>query len=120
MPLSCAGLEYVAHVTELEEDVDGTIALLREAAGDLEIVACLAGGEAGVDFADVVSERMGLLSNGTDVPNRRDKKIQQELIAAAGMRSVRQAGGDQFEHVESFLKDGIVSTCRQADGIGGK
>lgn len=104
VPLSCAGLEYFAQVTELENDVDGTIALLRKTAGDLTIVACLAGGEAGVDFADVVSERMGLLSNGTDIPNRRDKKIQQELIAAAGMRSVRQAGGDKFEDVDAFLK----------------
>jgi hypothetical protein len=104
VPLSCAGLEYVAEITQIPDQVDATIELLRQTAGDLEIVACLAGGEAGVDFADVLSERMGLLSNGTDVPNRRDKKIQQELIAAAGMRSVRQAGGDKFEHVESFLK----------------
>lgn len=86
VPLSCAGLEYVAEITQIPDQVDATIELLRQTAGDLEIVACLAGGEAGVDFADVLSERMGLLSNGTDVPNRRDKKIQQELIAAAGVR----------------------------------
>lgn len=104
VPLSCAGLEYFAEVTELENDVEGTIALLQKTAGEKTIVACLAGGEAGVDFADVVSERMGLLTNGTDIPNRRDKKIQQELIATTGMRSVRQAGGDKFEDVEAFLK----------------
>jgi len=104
VPLACAGLEYFAEVTEMENDVQGTIDLLQKTAGDLTIVACLAGGEAGVDFADVVSERMGLLTNGTGIANRRDKKIQQELIAATGMRSVRQAGGDKFEDVDAFLK----------------
>jgi biotin carboxylase len=43
-------------------------------------------------------------TNGTDIPNRRDKKIQQELIQAAGLRSVRQAGGRQFAQVEQFLQ----------------
>jgi biotin carboxylase len=47
---------------------------------------------------------MVLLSNGTDVPNCHDKKIQQKFIAAAGMHSVWQASGDKFEYVESFLK----------------
>jgi hypothetical protein len=86
VPLSCAGLEYVAEITQIPDQVDATIELLRQTAGDLEIVACLAGGEDGMDFANVLSECMGLLSNGTDVPNRHDKKIQQELIAAAGVR----------------------------------
>ena len=45
-----------------------------------------------------------MLTNGTDIPNRRDKKIQQELAAAAGLRSVRQAGGIHFSDVEDFLK----------------
>lgn len=104
VPLICAGLEYYAEVTEIENDVDGTIALLRKSAGDLTIVACIAGGEAGVDFADVVSKKMGLLTNGTQIANRCDKKLQQELIAATGLRSVRQAGGDKFEDVEAFFK----------------
>jgi len=104
VPLACAGLEYYAVVEEIENDVDGTIALLRKAAGDLTIVAAIAGGEAGVDYADVLSEKLGLLTNGTQIPNRRDKKVQQELIAASGMRSVRQAGSDKFEDVEAFLK----------------
>jgi hypothetical protein len=103
VPLSCAGLEYVTEITQIPDQVDATIELLRQTAGDLEIVACLAGGEDGMDFADVLSECMGLLSNGTDVPNCRDKKIQQELIAAAGVRSVRQAGG------KKSLKNKFVS-----------
>lgn len=47
---------------------------------------------------------MGLRTNGTDIPNRRDKKLQQELIKEKGLRSVRQAGGDKYEDVEEFLR----------------
>ena len=40
----------------------------------------------------------------TEIPNRRDKKLQQELIRDLGLRSVRQAGGKEFSEVESFLR----------------
>ena len=112
VPLSCAKeLRYVCEIDE-RETLDATMDEIHrqaETAG-LDFVACLAGGEAGVDFADVLSEAMGLLSNGTlhgdngEVLNRRDKQIQQELLRAAGMRAVRQAGSDKFEDVEEFLR----------------
>jgi biotin carboxylase len=102
VPQSCQGsLHYYDEVDELET-LDETVAALE--AVPHNVVACLAGGEAGVDFADALSERMGLLTNGTDIPNRRDKKIQQELIKAAGLRSVRQAGGSEFDQVKDFLE----------------
>ena len=37
------------------------------------ISCCFAGGEAGVDVADALSEYLGLQSNGTGIENRRDK-----------------------------------------------
>jgi hypothetical protein len=111
VPLSCAKeLKYVREVEE-QDALELTVAEVERhaAAANLEIVACLAGGEAGVDVADVLSEAMGLLSNGTllvngQVLNRRDKKVQQELLRDAGMRAVRQAGSDKFEDVEEFLR----------------
>ncbi len=116
VPLSCAGLEYVAEITQIPDQVDATIELLRQTAGDLEIVACLAGGEDGMDFANVLSECMGLLSNGTDVPNRHDKKIQQELIAAAGVRMSDKPVETSWA-CWTFPKDGILSSRGQANGI---
>jgi biotin carboxylase len=65
---------------------------------------CTAGGEAGVDLADALSEKLELRTNGTAIPNRRDKKLQQELCRDAGLRSVRQAGGSKFDEVEHFLR----------------
>jgi biotin carboxylase len=44
------------------------------------------------------------LTNGTHIPQRRDKKLQQELVKAAGLRSVRQAGGKTLAEVEHFLR----------------
>lgn len=111
VPLSCIKeLKYVCEIEE-QQTLQLTLEEIKRRTNDanLEVVACLAGGEAGVDVADVVSEAMGLLSNGTlvvddEILNRRDKKVQQELLRSAGMRSVRQSGSDKFEDVEQFLR----------------
>mmetsp|Transcript_22510 Transcript_22510/g.45033 ORF Transcript_22510/g.45033 Transcript_22510/m.45033 type:complete len:968 (+) Transcript_22510:360-3263(+) len=102
-PTAAGKMKYYAEITECESLAD-TVQTIYKAAGNLRVVACLAGGEAGVDCADIVSERMSLRTNGTGIPNRRDKKVQQEIIRDAGMRSVRQAAGKKFEDVEAFLK----------------
>lgn len=103
IPQSCGRMDYYAEVDEAET-LEATEEVLRRVVGNNEIVACIAAGEAGVDFADAMSEYLGLMTNGTDIPNRRDKKLQQELIRKVGLRSVRQAGGPKFEDVEQFLK----------------
>eukprot|EP00934_Nitzschia_sp_Nitz4_P008718 Nitzschia sp. Nitz4//scaffold4_size323378//113963//117664//NITZ4_000649-RA/size323378-snap-gene-0.451-mRNA-1//-1//CDS//3329553366//8708//frame0 len=103
VPLSCGKLNYFAEIEEAET-LEATIDLLNKKAGKLRLVACLAGGEAGVDLADALSERLKLRTNGTSIANRRDKKVQQDIIKKHGLRSVRQAGSDNFEEVEEFLK----------------
>jgi len=103
-PVAAGEMKYFAEVDE-REDLADTVKAIYEAAGPtFRVVACLAGGEAGVDCADAVSERMNLRTNGTHIANRRDKKVQQELIRDAGMRSVRQAAGSKWEHVVDFLE----------------
>ena len=103
VPLSCENLNYFAEVQD-EGNLGDTVKAIYKAAGKYRVVTVIAGGEAGVDMADALSERMNVRTNGTDIPNRRDKKLQQELIKKAGLRSVRQAGGDKFSDVEHFLK----------------
>lgn len=105
VPLSCAGISYHAEVNE-GEDHGETIRELYKAAGTYKIVSCIAGGEAGVDAADVLSERLMVRTNGASgvFANRRDKKVQQELIRDFGLRSVRQAAGKTFSDVEEFLR----------------
>ena len=106
VPQSCGTMNYIAQV---DEPAEGGLKAVSDAintaiGADKSVIACLAGGEAGVDLADSLSEFLGLLTNGTEIPNRRDKKIQQELIRKMGLRSVRQAGGDKLEDVDAFLK----------------
>lgn len=103
VPQSCGSMNYLAQVDEIG-DLAETADAVTKAAGGRTIAACLAGGEAGVDLADALSEYLKVRTNGTEIPNRRDKKIQQELIRKTGLRSVRQAGGVKFEEVEPFLK----------------
>jgi len=102
-PTSCNELEYISELIEQPAIPDTAIAV-KAAAGDLRLIACMVGGESGVPLADALSEHLGLRTNGTQIPQRRDKKLQQELVKAAGLRSVRQAGGTKFEDVEGFLK----------------
>lgn len=103
VPASCGYMDYFAEVDEADSLEETKASILTATAGH-ELAACVAGGEAGVDFADVLSEYLGLLTNGTQIPNRRDKKLQQELIKKIGLRSVRQAGSDNFSEVEPFLR----------------
>lgn len=103
VPLSCRKLNYLAEVEE-SETLAKTSQSIYEAVGSLRVVACLAGGEAGVDLADALSEHIKVRSNGTNIPNRRDKKVQQEIIRQHGLRSVRQAGGSEFADVKDFLE----------------
>jgi glutathione synthase/RimK-type ligase-like ATP-grasp enzyme len=105
-PVSCKGLLQYDITIEEADTIADTAALVKDLAGRYHwtITACVCGGEAGVDLTDALSEELGLLSNGTSVVNRRDKKVQQELAQAAGLRSVRQASGQCLADVEPFLQ----------------
>jgi len=102
VPARCGRMDYFAEIDQAET-LEDTKTRLETATKGHEIFCCFAGGEAGVDFADALSEYLGLRTNGTEIENRRDKYVQQELIRQAGLRAVRQAGGTRFSEVESFL-----------------
>lgn len=103
VPEACGTMNYIAEVHEggaLEETADR----LKRACGGRPLEALIPGGESGVPLADALSEFLGLSSNGTDIPNRRDKKVQQDLIRNRGLRAIREACGSKFSEVEEFLK----------------
>ena len=118
VPPPARDLTYLAEVDDVDPwDIDDLIGAANDAASraatsagrppDHYVVSgCIAGGEAGVDVADALSERLGVMSNGTrgEYKNRRDKRVQQDLVRAKGMRAVRQACGSMFEEVEGFLR----------------
>ena len=75
-----------------------------EATVGKELVAVMCGGETGVKVADALAESMGLRGNSTahGMENRRDKRVQQEAVKAAGLRSVRSACGTKWSEVAAF------------------
>ena len=106
VPVSTEGKLQWSATEEEAESISATATLVKDIATRYhwDIAACVCGGEAGVDLADALSEELGLLSNGTSVANRRDKKVQQDLARAAGLRAVRQASGSTFADVKDFLE----------------
>lgn len=106
VPVACEGkLRYDVVMNEADT-VPQTAELVFDHVNrnNWDLKACVCGGEAGVDLNDALSEELGLLSNGTQVENRRDKKVQQELIKKAGLRSIRQAAGKSVDEVRGFLQ----------------
>ncbi|WP_369173053.1 ATP-grasp domain-containing protein [Streptomyces sp. R28] len=71
----------------VHDDVDKTLAQLEEYAP----VCVMAGQEPGVLLADLLSERLGLPTNGTALSEaRRDKYRMGEVLSAAGLHCARQ------------------------------
>lgn len=98
-----AHLHFSAEVEE-RPALEDTIAALRAAAGETELAAVICGCESGVKVADRVSEALGLRSNGSALSeSRRNKKLQQDAVRAAGLRSCREAGGTKWEQVAAFV-----------------
>lgn len=69
------------------------------------IKAVIAGAETGVELADQLSERMQLLTNGTELTEaRRNKYIMGETIRAAGLRAVKQLKATTWEEIETYIQ----------------
>ena len=121
VPVSCSGkLNYSIQINEASSIAE-TAALVRDICSKKNwgLEACICGGEAGVDLADGLSEELGLLTNGTHIKNRRDKKAQQELIKKAGLRSIRQQAGRCFDEVKDFLeKEAYPVVIKPVDSAG--
>jgi biotin carboxylase len=100
-------------------DLDKTLAALAVH----EPVAVLPGGEYAVNFTDVLSEALGVPSNGTALSNtRRDKFAMVEAVTAAGLRGARQLRtADESELAEWHRGMGgrvVVKPSRSAGGDG--
>ncbi|MGW2062589.1 ATP-grasp domain-containing protein [Streptomyces sp. NPDC001937] len=90
--------DNIVHTGDLEETA--------RAAGAHEPVAVFAGSEFGVEFADRLSEAMGLPTNGTELSAaRRDKFTMIETIKAAGVRGARQLLATSADELARWHKE---------------
>jgi biotin carboxylase len=94
---------FLAEVDE-QHTLAATAEALHQAADGAVLAAVICGGETGVKVADALAEQMGLRGNSTanGMENRRDKRVQQDAVKKAGLRSVRSACGTAWEEVVSF------------------
>ncbi len=70
---------------------DGDVFATARAVAAFAPVAVVPGGEIGVEFADLLAERLGRPGNGTaQSAARRDKYLMVEAVRAAGLRASRQ------------------------------
>ena len=83
------------------EDMLNTLSALPD-----KMVAVLAGAETGVELADQLSERMGLMTNGTALSEaRRNKFVMGETIRAAGIRAVKQLRATTWGEIDAWIKE---------------
>jgi hypothetical protein len=88
---------FVANI--VHTDLDTTIAALR----DHGVVGIVPGQETGVPLADLLSERMGLPTNGTARTSaRRNKYDMIETLRAAGIRCARQLKSGDAEAIGAW------------------
>lgn len=119
VPLGCSSLAYHAEISETDScSLQELVAAIQQAAKHLRVVACICGGESGVELTDNISKKLQLRGNDID-PRRTSKSLQQEHIGAAGLRSIRQAYGKTFSEVESFLfKESFPVVVKPSEYVG--
>ena len=110
--------DYAAEIVH-DGDLDATLA----AVAAWEPLAVIAGGELGVEFADLLSERLGLPTNGTALSTaRRDKYTMVETVKAAGLRGARQLRVENADDLRAWHRDlggrVVVKPLRSAGGDG--
>ena len=84
------------------EDLDELVESLRRTHTD--IVAVIPGAETGVELADMLSEKMGLRTNGTALSEaRRNKFVMGETIKSAGLRAVHQLRASTWAEISTWI-----------------
>jgi biotin carboxylase len=119
---------YASAPVPLEDYVDnilheGDVGVTLAAVAAHEPVAVVAGSEVGVEFADLLSERLGLPSNGTALSEaRRHKYRMVETIKQAGLRGARQLLVSDAEQLSAWHQEiggrVVIKPVRSAGGDG--
>ncbi|MFG3323413.1 ATP-grasp domain-containing protein [Streptomyces sp. NPDC048171] len=93
--------DFVADLVH-DGDLEATVA----AVAGYGPVAVVSGGESGVEFADLLAQRLGLPGNGTDLSAaRRDKHLMVEAVRAAGLRAARQLRATDAGELAAWHRD---------------
>jgi ATP-grasp domain len=92
--------------TDVEQEVAIEDIIRGVRALGFPVIAVLAGAETGVELADQLSERMGLITNGTALSEaRRNKFVMGETIRSAGIRAVKQLRATTWGEIDLWIKE---------------
>jgi biotin carboxylase len=84
-------------ISRLADDLNGL---------NMDIKAVIAGAETGVELADLLSEKLGVPTNGTALSEaRRNKYVMGETIRSSGIRAVKQLKATNWGEIENWLQD---------------
>lgn len=84
---------------------DGKIDTLLTELTPYKIKLCIAGSESGVELADVLSEKLGLATNGTLYSQtRRDKYLMIETVRQAGLNTVKHIKSKELPEIIEWVK----------------
>lgn len=85
---------------------DGDLERCARRVQAFEPVCVIAGSESGVQLADLLSERLGLATNGTALSAaRRNKFEMHRALAAAGVPSIPSRMSDSWKEVEAWVNE---------------
>lgn len=91
---------YIATVDH--QEFEGTLSELRK----FDVQAVIAGSEPGVELADKLSERLSLLTNGSELSDvRRDKYLMHEQLRKFGVRCCEQCRSDDPEEILNWCRN---------------
>lgn len=102
IPEGAQSAQIFAHVDECTTLAE-TAAALQQACRGLSLAAVIVGSESGVTLADALSEVLGLRTNSTAFGIRRNKSVQQQLVAKTGLRAVREVCSTEWTDVAAFI-----------------
>lgn len=75
----------------------------------LNLTAVIAGTESGVELADLISEELGLRSNGSSLSSaRRNKTRMHKEVAAKGLRVPKQLSSSDLNEIVAFAQSNLV------------
>ena len=93
-------------VYDVNVEPDQAVATILDGVAALgyPVLAVMAGAETGVELSDLLSEKLGVRTNGTQGSEaRRNKYAMGETIRAAGVRAVKQLRASKWADIEEFL-----------------
>lgn len=84
---------------------DNNLEKIIEELKDYQIKLCIAGSESGVELADILSEKLNLISNGSQFSQaRRNKYLMYKAVSNCGLKTADYFKSDQLDELITWIE----------------